>query len=80
MKLYNPFKWHIIEQYGQFWIRKLGVGFWLYLENKPNEINIWLYKYETLAFKTLEDASVKLHKYPELLQKEKDKQKIKVHV
>lgn len=80
MKLYNPFKWHIIEQNGRFWVRKYSIAGWLYLENKPNEINIWLHKYETLAFKTLEDASVKLHKYPELLQKEKDKQKIKVHV
>jgi len=80
MKLYNPFKWHIIEQNGGYWIRKLSFGTWLYLENKPNEINTWLHQHITLSFKTLEDASVKLSKYPELLKKYKDHQKIKVHV
>ena len=79
MKLYNPFKWHIIEQYGRFWVRKLSIVGWLFM-SKNDSVFHWCSADPCCSFYSLEDASVKLSKYPELLKKYKDHQKIKVHV
>ena len=79
MKFYNPFKWHIIEKDGLFWVRKLELHEWAYMSTNDS-VWLWYMAHPECAFHSLEDASVKRYKYPELLKKYKDQQKIKVHV
>lgn len=81
MKLYNPFKWHIIEQNGLFYVRKYTIGLgWMYLDSHRATTLEWMRCVPNAGFPLLEKAQDKLKNYPALLQKEKDKQKIKVHV
>ena len=79
MKFYNPFKWHIIEQYGRFWVRKFELHGWAYMSTNDS---IWSWRFATsdCAFYSIESAQEKLNKYPSQLKEYKDKQKIKVHV
>jgi len=81
MKLYNPFKWHIIEQNRVFYVRKYTIGLgWLYLDSHRATTLEWMKRISNAGFPSLEKAQEKLKNYPELLQEEKNKQKIKVHV
>lgn len=54
MKLYNPFKWHVVKQGEVYFVRKF-VGFWLYLDT---DLLQWTenFKFEYCALPTKEKA------------------------
>ena len=80
MKFYNPFKWHIIEQGGRFWVRQFSILGWLHMSNGDDAVYLWVTRLTACSFSSLEKAEDKLKKYPEILRKYKESQKIKVHV
>jgi hypothetical protein len=80
MKLYNPFKPHIIEICGKFWIRKLSIlGGWVYLDNQKMSAH-WYSLSWLNDFNTHEDASIKLSALPTLIKSVNEFNKVKVHV
>jgi hypothetical protein len=81
MKFYNPFKPHIIEKRGRFWIRKRVIlGGWMYLDDLPMSLDWFNMGLIADSFSTHEEASIKLSALDSLIKKNNEFNKVKVHV
>ena len=77
MKFYNPFKLHIIGIDDKFYIRKLTIFGWEYLDIECGIIYFWCGDSKSFAkFNTLEKAKLALVAYPELIKEEIKKKKV----
>lgn len=79
MKIYNPFKLHIIESNKKFYVRRLKFKrltfIWQYLDDSSNPI-FWD---APLHFIDLLDAKTAIKNYPKIIEERKQKHKIIHH-
>lgn len=64
MKLYNPFRAHVVNDDGVYRIRKVHLLFgWQYLDSKDKFWWISLFGRKWTGFPTVEKATERLHRY-----------------
>lgn len=70
MKLYNPFKPHIVEKDSKYYIRKIKGGIWNYLDKQ--DMYWWSNLERSNTFTTVEAAADRLLDYPHAVKRQRE--------